>query len=97
MARYHQRRRLLIAFAIVALVIVVLVLAGCGDKSTEPFRDAPRGDTNSDAADTITFPDGFSNVAAKCDGTTRVYSGFKGDENRSAIAVSPDHPACTGR
>ena len=71
------------------------VLTGCM-KATEPYRDAPRGTTNSGPADVLTFPDGFSNIAAKCDGTTRVYVAFHGDANRSAIAAVPNAPQCAG-
>ena len=81
----------LIATAAVGL----LVLSGCG-KMTEPFKDAPRGQTNSSPADTLTFPDGFSNVSAKCDGTTRVYVVFHADNPYGSVAVSPNHPACGG-
>lgn len=82
----------------VKLVVVVMALAflaGCG-KATEPFRDAPRGEANDDPADILHFPDGFSNVAAKCDGTTRVYVVFKNDNQYGSVAVSPNHPDCEG-
>lgn len=82
---------------VTAALAVTLLGAGCGvDKLTEQYRDAPRGETNDDPADIITNPDGFSNVAAKCDGTTRVYVIFKGDKPMGSIAVSPNHPACGG-
>lgn len=73
---------------------VTVGLTGCTGKATEPFKDAPRGATNSKPADTITFPDGFSNVAAKCDGPNRVYVAFKGDANRAALAVIANDPRC---
>lgn len=75
-----------------------LLNAACGtDKATEPFKDAPRGETNDNAADLITMPDGFSNVAAKCDGTTRVYVVFHQDAAYGSVAVSPNHPLCGGQ
>jgi hypothetical protein len=40
------------------------------------------------------MPDGFSNVAAKCDGTTKVYVIYKGDANRGSVAVSANDPSC---
>jgi hypothetical protein len=80
---------------LVVAAMAVTLAAGCTDKATEQFRDAPRATSDNSPADIITFPDGFSNLAAKCDGTTRIYVAFKGDANRAAIAVSANHPACT--
>lgn len=77
-------------------VVAVLSLAGltgCG-KAAEPFKDAQRGSTNDDPADTITFPDGFSNVATKCDHGNRLYSAFHGDNPYGAIAVVSGDPTC---
>lgn len=87
-----------VAAGVVVGGFIVLGVSGCGtDKATERFKDAERGDTNTAPADTMTFPDGFSNVAAKCDGSTRVYVIFKGDDaTRGSIAVSPNHPKCEG-
>ena len=79
-----------------AMVCCLVALAGCTDKATEQFRDAPRGATNSDAADIIEMPDGFSNLASKCDGPNRVYVAFKGDNNRASIAVVANDPRCAG-
>lgn len=80
----------------VLAIPVVLLLASCSDKSTEPFRDAPRaGESNDSPAQVINMPDGFSNLASKCDGPNRVYTSYKGDENRTAIAVVKDDPRCT--
>lgn len=80
----------------VALSAMALTLTmGCG-KMTEPFNDAERGATNESPADTMTFPDGFSNVSMKCDGTTRVYVIFHGNDAYGSVAVSPNHPACGG-
>lgn len=92
-----MRRRVILGAVLSALVLLAAACGSLGiDKATEPFRDAPRADTNNRPADVITMPDGFSNVAAKCDGTTRVYVAFKGDSNRAAVAVSPGHPDCGG-
>lgn len=79
-----------------AALTVAVALAGCTDKGTEPFKDAPRGAANDAPADIINFPDGFSNVATKCDGPNRVYVAYKGDENRAAMAVVPNDPTCAG-
>jgi len=79
---------------IATIIVLVLLAAGCSDKATEQFNDAPRGSNNDEKADTMSFPDGYSNVAHKCDGPNMVYSAFKGDANRSAIAVAVNDPRC---
>lgn len=80
--------------------VLALTLTGCnvgGDKVNEPFKDAPRAATNSGAADIVTMPDGFSNVAAKCDGPNRVYVAFHKNSPYAAITVVANDPRCTGR
>lgn len=86
-------RRILGVAAVIG--VSVAVFAACGDKGVEQFKDADRGATNSGAADTITFPDGFSNVATKCDNGNRVYVLFKGDLAYGSIAVVPKDPTCS--
>jgi hypothetical protein len=78
-----------------ALALAAALLAGCA-KATEPFRDAPRAATNAAPADIVTMPDGFSNVAAKCDGPNRVYVVFHGDSAYGTVAVAPNDPRCGG-
>jgi hypothetical protein len=74
-----------------AVALLVLAGAGCSSKGQEKFKDAPTGARNTQAADIITFPDGFSNVAHKCDGKGhRVYVLFKDDHKYGAIAVVAD-------
>lgn len=81
--------------ASVPLIAAAIALTACGiDKAQEPFEDAPRGQTNTDRADTLTFPDGFSNVATKCDHGNRVYVVFKGDAPYGAIDVVEQDPSC---
>lgn len=75
-------------------LVAAATLAGCSSKGKEPFRDAEISGRNDAPARVITFPDGFSNVAAKCDGPNMVYSPFKGDANRTALAVAPNDPRC---
>ncbi len=72
-----------------------LLLSGCA-KATEPFRDAGVSGRNDEPARVITFPDGFSNASGKCDGPNMLYTAFKGDDNRSAMAVAPNDPRCRG-
>jgi hypothetical protein len=75
---------------------LMLSVSGCA-KFTEPFKDAPRSNvTNSDPADTITFPDGFSNAATKCDHSNRLYVLYHGDNPYGSIAVVPNDPSCGG-
>lgn len=76
----------------VAVALIVL-LTGCG-KAAEPFKDAPRGETNNDPADVGRMPDGFSNYATKCDHGNRVYVVFKSDNAYGSIAVVPNAPDC---
>lgn len=81
---------------VIGLVSGSMALTSCGmDKAVEPFRDAPRSNIrNSNPADIIEMPDGFSNLATKCDHGNRIYVAFKGDANRAAISVVPDDPSC---
>lgn len=80
---------------LVAMLLIGLMATGCG-KMTEPFKDAPRGSTNDSAADLLTMPDGFSNVATKCDGPNRVYVIFHADAAYGSVAVAPNDPRCRG-
>jgi ABC-type amino acid transport substrate-binding protein len=89
-----MRTRLLAA---AGTALLALTLAGCTDKAAEPFKDAPRAATNSGAADIVTMPDGFNNVASKCDGPNRIYTTYHGDSPYGSIAVVPGDPRCTGR
>jgi hypothetical protein len=82
-----------------AAIAVALLTGACNtgfSKVTEKFRDAPRGKTNSGPADVILMPDGFSNVASKCDGPNRVYVVFKSNAAYGDVAVAPNDPRCAG-
>jgi hypothetical protein len=84
---------------VVGVCAAIATLIGGGTacamgKTTEPFSDAPRGVTNDDRADTITFPDGFNNASTKCDHGNRVYVVFHSDSPYGAIAVVPADPTC---
>lgn len=78
----------------IIVAVLLLGVTGCGEKYTEPYKDAPRGNTNDDKADLITFPDGFSNVSTKCDHGNRVYSTYHGDNPYGSIAVVPNAKGC---
>lgn len=82
-------KKVLVATAAVAL----LSMTGCA-KMSEPFKDAPRGETNDSPADTFTMPDGFSNGATKCDHGNRIYVLFHGDSAYGSIAVVPNDETC---
>jgi hypothetical protein len=78
-------------------LVVAVGVAACGDKGTEQFRDAPRGaDLNNEPADILTMPDGFSNVAHKCDGPNMVYVIFHENRPYGSVAVAPNDPRCKG-
>lgn len=74
---------------------LVGVLAGCG-KLVEPYNDAPVASQNKTPAEVLNMPDGFSNVATKCDHGNRVYVAFHGDATYGAIAVVANDPSCGG-
>lgn len=44
----------------------------------------------------IEMPDGFSNIASKCDGPNRVYVVFHSDSAYGSVAVVANDPRCTG-
>lgn len=91
----NSDRIVYIAAAIVAVALALVLLASCGtDKATEQFKDAPRGQYDKTTANVMAFPDGFSNVAHKCDGPNMVYVAFHGDSGYAAVAVVPDDPRC---
>lgn len=85
-----------VRYIAIGLVVFALLafLAACGTRAAEPFQDADRGTSNTAPANTITMPDGFSNVAYKCDGPNMVYVLFKGDLAYGGIAVVPNDPRC---
>jgi len=75
-----------------AVLALLVLLTACG----EATRDADVGDRVRGSADIIEMPDGFRNVASKCDGPNRVYSASRGNsEIAGAIAVVANDPRCT--
>jgi hypothetical protein len=88
-----NRRR--IALSVAGVSVGLLALSACGDKYSEPFRDAPRSRTTNNApADVIEMPDGFNNLATKCDHGNRVYVTYHGDSAYGAPAVVKGDPTC---
>lgn len=83
------------AVAAAGLAVGALLLTGCMDKYQEPYKDAPRSHVDNGApADLVRMPDGFSNVATKCDHGNRLYTAYHGDNKYAAIAVVPADPSC---
>lgn len=80
--------------ALGTLMALAISLGACSGKASEPFKDADRGATNTAPADTINMPDGFSNVATKCDHGNRVYVAFHNNSPYAAITVVPQDPTC---
>lgn len=88
-------RRARIVAAALAAALGLALLAGCGAKFDEPYKDAPRSNVDNGApADLIRFPDGFSNASTKCDHGNRIYSAYHGNSPYGAIAVVPNDPTC---
>ena len=88
----RRRAKSTVLGALLGLLAIAALLGGCS-KTLEPFQDAPRAATNTSPADVITMPDGFSNIAAKCDGPNRVYVVFHGDSAYGTVAVAPRRSA----
>lgn len=79
-----------------AALIATLALAGCADAQ---HQDAEPGGIDSSPADIISFPDGFRNVAKKCDGPNMVYSASRGDTSSDvsvagSVSVIANDPRC---
>lgn len=77
-----------------AAALSLTALTACSDKAMEQFNDAEISGSNDGSAEVINFPDGFSNVATKCDNGNRVYVLFKGDAAYGGIAVVPNDASC---
>lgn len=89
-----MKKKLLIAGA---CTVPLLALAGCdfGNKVTQPWNDAPRTSVvNKAPADVIAMPDGFNNLATKCDHGNRIYVSFHSDASYAAVAVVAHDPSC---
>lgn len=87
--------------AVAAAGLVGLAVAGTascsafGDKANEPFSDAPRtGIVNREPADVIEMPDGFSNLATKCDHGNRIYVAYHGNSSYATVGVVAKDPTC---
>ena len=80
---------------VVLAVVACLLLVGCGQKTKERRRDAPTTKRRNVApAEIIEMPDGFSNLAHKCDGPNMVYVTYHGDGSYAAVSVVPNDKRC---
>jgi hypothetical protein len=80
------------------VAVALLLLAGCDatGKAAQPFDDAQVAGHNTGKADVINMPDGFSNVATKCDHGNRIYVVYHGDSTYGSITVVAKDPTCGG-
>lgn len=79
---------------IAGVALASILLLSSYEKVTEQFQDANVNSRNTAPADIVTMPDGFSNVATKCDHGNRLYVAFHGDGSYAAVAVVPADPTC---
>ncbi|MBL7496220.1 hypothetical protein I6A84_06230 [Frankia sp. CNm7] len=84
----------MVSAALLAVVGVAAVTTGCSEKAKERGRDAPISTHDDSPARIINMPDGFSNVAAKCDGPNMVYVVYHGDSPYGSIEIAPNDPRC---
>lgn len=79
----------------ILLVFVVALLVGCGDDPPNPRTDLDEDNITLDTAGWTVYAnyDEFPNVAAKCDGSSRMYTTTRLE---SAIVVVPNSPECVG-
>jgi hypothetical protein len=85
------------AGAILLAIAAVLLIVGCGNKFGQPFKDSPRTtQVNDQPAEIIYMPDGFNNLATKCDHGQRIYVSYHGDSSYGFGFAAPD-PACAGK
>lgn len=79
------------AAALTAATALAL-LTGCSSL-TEPFNDAPISKKDDTPAEVYSMPDGFANVASKCDRHgNRIYT--TRTDGGEAMAVVPQDPSC---
>ena len=77
----------------VVLGVLLVALVGCG-KAMEPFNDANVSGQDKGPAEVINMPDGFSNIASKCNHGNRVYTAYHANSPYAAVAVVPNDPSC---
>ena len=90
-------KRTAVRFGITAATIPLTILLSAS--SCQSANDAPvvNGNESGDQtpAEIIAMPDGFSNVATKCDKYgNRVYTGYHKGVDSLSIFVVPQDPSC---
>jgi hypothetical protein len=81
--------------ALLGFGLAATVITGCSNKASQVYNDGSRSGVNDKSpADILAFPDGFSNVATKCNNGNRVYVAFHNNNPYAAIAVVPNDPTC---
>jgi hypothetical protein len=79
---------------LVTIAVALVFISACGEFN----KDAPAGERNTGPADIINMPDGFSNVAHKCDGPNMVYviyhGNFSDPKPYGSLAVVANDPRC---
>jgi len=86
-----------VVIAAISGIALAVTLSGCGDAAVEQFKDSPLSGHRNDApADVVNMPDGYANVATKCDNGNRLYVTMV-DSSGRAVAVVPSDPTCKGR
>ena len=74
------RTKAIIGALLLASLLALTILIGCSNKFQQQFKDAPRtSQVNSAPAEMIYMPDGFNNLATKCDHGNRIYVSYHGD------------------
>jgi hypothetical protein len=92
----NKARRRTAAIALTAAILgASLTACGISEKYSEPFRDAPRENTDNGSATVFTMPDGFGNGATKClEGTgVRVTTLYHQDGAYGSVSTILD-PTC---
>jgi hypothetical protein len=88
-----------VVLAIGAVSVALTTISACnfpGNKVTEPWNDAPISHKDDGPAVVYSMPDGFGNVAAKCDGYGhRIFTLYHADGTYGGVSVVAD-PACAG-
>ncbi|MFC6883473.1 hypothetical protein [Actinomadura yumaensis] len=88
----NRNSTILVAVAVVTTVAFTSV--GCS-KLTEPFNDARIKSKDDSPAEVYSMPDGFNNVASKCDRHgNRMYVIYHSDSEYGAVNVVASDPSC---